>query len=93
LPEYLRGRVTKSIVELSEETCTSIGYHLNDVMRHNVYFKRLTPEMKLKQVYDTIYDAISQGLSSAESASSPSQNTQLPRFVQDVFSSEKTNPY
>jgi hypothetical protein len=89
LPEYLRGRITKSIVELSEETCTSIGYHLNDVMRHNVYFKRLTPEMKLKQVYDTI----SQGLSSAESASSPSQNTQLPRFVQDVFSSEKTNPY
>lgn len=89
LPEHLRGRITKSVVELSEETCTSIGYHFDDVMRDNVYFKQLTPEMKFKQIFDTIYDAKSQSSSSAESASSPSQNAQLPRFAQDVFSSKK----
>ncbi|CAF4845289.1 unnamed protein product, partial [Rotaria sp. Silwood1] len=49
LSEHLRGRITKSVAPISEETCVSIGYHLDDVMRDNVYFKRLTPEMNLKQ--------------------------------------------
>jgi hypothetical protein len=44
LPEHLRGRIQKSIVELTEETCLSIGYHLDDVMRDNIYFDRLTPQ-------------------------------------------------
>jgi hypothetical protein len=93
LPEHLRGRITKSVVELGEETCISIGYHFDDVMRHNVYFKRLTTAMNLHQVYDTIYDTISHDLSSVESGSSHrsisiSQNAQLPHFIQGVFSSE-----
>ncbi len=93
LPEHLRSRISKSVVEIGEETCISIGYHFNDVMRHNVYFKRLTSEMNLNQVYDTIYEAISQDLSSVESASSQrsissSRNVQLPCFIQSVFSSE-----
>lgn len=94
LPEHLCDRITKSVVELSEQTCTSIGYHFDDVMRHNVYFKQLLPEMNLNQVYDAIYDSIDEDLSDVEDASSPRstlllRNTQLPRFVQDVFSSEK----
>ena len=93
LPEHLRDRITKSVVELGEETCISIGYHFDDVMRHNVYFKRFTPEMNLHQVYHTIYDTIRHGLSSIESTSSqrsisPSRNFQLPHFIQGLFSPE-----
>ncbi|CAF0722466.1 unnamed protein product [Adineta steineri] len=39
VPEHLRDRITNSLVELSEETCRSIGYHFDDVMQHNIYFK------------------------------------------------------
>ncbi len=55
LPEHLRDRIHKSIVQLSEETCLSIGYHFDDVMRDNIYFDRLAPEMNLTKVHETIY--------------------------------------
>jgi hypothetical protein len=55
LPEHLRGRIYKSIVQLSEETCVSFGFHFDDVMRDNIYFDRLTPEMDLKEVHQVIY--------------------------------------
>ncbi|CAF2389697.1 unnamed protein product [Rotaria sp. Silwood2] len=55
LPEHLRDRITKSVVSISQETCIAIGYHFDDVMRENVYFKQLTPEMNLKQVHDVIF--------------------------------------
>ncbi|CAF1136198.1 unnamed protein product [Adineta steineri] len=55
LPEHLRGRISKSIVPLTEATCTSTGYYLEDVMSDNVYLKELKPEMNLHQVHDTIY--------------------------------------
>jgi hypothetical protein len=93
LPECLRGRITKSVVELSEETCISTGYYFDDIMRHNVYFKRLVPEMNLHQVYDTIYDTITHGLSSVQSAPSQkslslARNLPLPHFIQGFFSFE-----
>jgi hypothetical protein len=93
LPEHLRGRIPKSIVELSEQTCLSIGYHFDDIMRHNVYFKQLTPKMKFKQIHNVIYDSIDQNSTSVKSASSQrsissSRNSQLPCFAQDISSSE-----
>jgi hypothetical protein len=55
LPDHLYGRIDKSIVELNEKTCVSIGYKFDDVMRDNVYLNRLTPEMNLNAVHDIIY--------------------------------------
>ena len=58
LPEHLRSRIHKSIVELTEETCLSTGYHFDDVMHDNIYFDRLAPEMNLAIVHKTIYNTI-----------------------------------
>jgi spore germination protein GerM len=55
LPKHLRSRIRKSIVPLGEDTCLSTGYHLDDVMRDNIYFNQLTPQMNLKDVQQIIY--------------------------------------
>jgi hypothetical protein len=55
LPEHLRGRIHKSLVDLSEQTCISTSYHLDDVLRENIYLEQLTPQMNLKEVHDAIY--------------------------------------
>jgi hypothetical protein len=56
LPEHLYGRIDQSKVLLNEETCTSIGYHFDNVIRDNVYLERLMPDMNLNQVHDIIYN-------------------------------------
>ena len=43
LPKHLRGRIDKSRVDLSEQTCISTSYHLIDVLRENIYVEQLTP--------------------------------------------------
>ncbi|CAF1116536.1 unnamed protein product [Adineta ricciae] len=88
LPEHLRDRIRNSVVELSDETCISIVYRLNDVMRHNVYFQRLIPEMNLNQVFDEIYDSIDDDSSSIDStASSQKSDSDVPHFIRAILSS------
>jgi len=64
LPEHLVGRIYESLVQLSEETCVSIRYHFDDVIRDNIYFERLTPEMNLNEVHNIIYGTNDNVLSS-----------------------------
>jgi len=98
LPEHLRGRIHKSIVQLSEETCVSTGYHFDDVMRDNIYFDQLTPEMNLKEVYEIIYSRKRSVLSSVETEKtasshrsiSGSQNSWFSRLILCVCSSERS---
>jgi hypothetical protein len=93
LPEHLRARITKSVVQLSEETCVSIGYHFDDVIRDNVYFKRLTPESNLNQVYDIIFSTKGNRLSNLETSSTPrsislAHNSWFSHLMQYVGSAE-----
>jgi len=81
LPEHLRGRIHKSIVQLSEETCVSIRYHFDDVIRDNIYFERLTPEMNLNEVHNIIYGTNDNVLSSMGIEEVPSaQDLRLSRL-------------
>jgi hypothetical protein len=98
LPEHLRGRIHKSRVELSEKTCVSIGYNLDDVMRDNVYLERLTPEMNLKEVHHAIYSKKGNILSNVVIASSrkpiPStQNSWLSRLLSCISCNQTTSSF
>jgi hypothetical protein len=90
LPEHLRSRIHKSIVQLSEETCLSIGYHFDDVMRDNIYFDRLTPEMNLKKVRDTIYSTKAKDKTeSSQRSTSTSGKSRFSSLISCVSSSKK----
>lgn len=97
LPEHLHGRIHKSLVQLSEETCISIGYHFNDVIRDNIYFDKLTPEMNLKEVHHLIYSIkcnvssnieIKKSISSSKSISN-NRRPWFSRFIICVCSSRR----
>lgn len=95
LPEHLRSRITKSVIDLSEQTCLSIAYHFDDVVRHCVYFKRLLPQMYLNQAHNVIYTSISRNRASSEPQSQKvetvkSQDKKIPFFAQSISFSEDT---
>jgi hypothetical protein len=94
LPEHLRGRIHKSIVPLNEETCLSIGYYFDDVMRDNIYFDRLTPEMNLKKVHETIYSrklklTNVEKTASSQRSRSTSRKSECSRLISCVSCSKK----
>lgn len=94
LPKHLHSRIDKSIVELSEETCVSICYHLNDVMRDNIYFDQLTLEMNLHEVHQIIYSTKrnvsssveTKGTASSHKSISNPQNSWFSHLLSCVFS-------
>jgi hypothetical protein len=94
LPEHLRSRIHESIVELTEETCLSIGYHLDDVMCDNIYFDLLAPEMDLVTVHKTIYNMDAEVTTvdkkeSSQRSTPTSKKSRLSSLIACISSSKK----